>query len=176
MPGTDHGSQRRTSAPRACVKSRAAHFTEAPPKPFEAVVGRLLHTLDQGANQTFGAALDKSPAWVSRIKDPHDPTHIRASEVANVCQALGTVEPVDALFAGVRIGGFEWRMQPVPEISPAEDVRLDSMELAGAAGMYIATLGRALVDGTLSRVERVDLLAHLDNLREQVEALMAGLA
>lgn len=157
------------------VKARAAHFTALAPKPFEATVGRLLVKMDTGSLQVFGNALDKSPAWVSRMKDPGDPTHIRSSEVAKTCQAVASVEPVNELFVGVRINGFEWRMQPVPEVAESEDLRLDSMEMAGAAGAYIATLGRALADGDLDRQERAELADKLAELEEQVAALRAGL-
>lgn len=173
MPRDPHSARPPEASP---VKSRAEHFTACPAKPFEASVGRILHGLDGGANQTFGHALDKSPAWVSRIKDPGDATHIRSSEVAHVCQALGEVTPVNELFRGVRIGGCEWRMQPVPESAASEDLRLDSMQLAGAAGGYVAALGSALADGTLTRMERAELSGRLSVLREQVEALIAGLA
>lgn len=158
------------------IKSIAARFTESPAKPFEAACGAVLFSLDMGANQAFAAALDKSPAWVSRMKDPSDPVHARASDVARACQALGTVRPLDMLFEGVRINGSEWRMQPVPEVAASEDLRLDSMQLAGAAGGYVAALGHALADGTLTRQERSELSGRLEVLREQVEALIAGLA
>lgn len=175
MPGSDHGSQRRTSVVSASVKSRAAHFTECPPKPFEAAVGRILDGLDMGANQAFAAGLGKSPAWVSRVKDPHDPTHIRASEVAHVCQLLGTTEPLDLLFDGRRIGGFERRMGPVPDIAPAEDLRLDAMEAAGSLGTYLAHLGRALVDGHLDGPELADLESLLVDLQEQIGGQLAAI-
>ena len=176
MPNTVHGAQPTRPPEPASVKSRAAHFTACPAKPFEATVGRILFSLDGGANQAFGAALDKSPAWVSRIKDPGDATHIRASDVAHVCQALGEVTPVNELFRGVRIGGSEWRLAPVPETASSEDLRLDSMQLAGAAGGYVAALGHALSDGKLTRGERSELSGRLEVLREQVEQLIAGLA
>lgn len=168
-------SNRAPAGPPRPVKSRAAHFTHCPPKPFEARVGLLLSRMHLGANQAFGAAVDKSPAWVSRVKDPGDPTHIRASDVANVCQALGTVDPINELFRGVRIMGFEWHMQPVPEVAPAGDVELDSMEMMGQAGAFIAALGRALADRELSRAERAELRPLLDELGEQIDALKAGL-
>lgn len=161
--------------PREPMRSRAAHFTECPPKPFESACGAILFALDLGANQVFAAALDKSPAWVSRMKDPRDPMHLRASDVARACQALGTPRPVDQLFEGVRIDGSEWRMQRVPESETSTDIELDSMALAGQAGAYVAALGRALVDGQLSRTERAELRQHLVEVRDQVEALIAGL-
>ncbi len=157
------------------MKSSAAFFTATHPKPFEASVGRILSQLDLGSCQTFGKALDKSPAWVSRMKDPGDPTHIRSSEVALTCQALGSLKPVDELFEDVRINGHRWRMAPMPEVAESEDLRLDSMELAGAAGSYIATLGRALADGHLDRQEAAQLDAQLAEVEEQIASLRAGL-
>lgn len=40
----------------------------------------------------------------------------------------------------------------------------------------VAALGHALADGTLTRQERSELSGRLEVLREQVEALIAGLA
>lgn len=151
-------------------------FTPAPAaKPFEASIGRILFKLDTGANQAFGNALGKSPAWVSRMKDPGDPTHLRASEVARACQSAGTVEPIDDLFNGVRIGGHEWRMQPVPEVVEADDMRLDAMELAGQAGAFIAAVGRALADGSLDRREAAELDQQLAEVEQQVASLRAAM-
>lgn len=175
MPTRHHtGEHARASGP-ASLKTHGPNFTPPPSKPFEASVGRLLFCLDQGANQRFGAALDRCPSWVSRLKDPHDATHIRASDVAHVCQALGEVTPINELFRGVRIGGCEWRMQPVSEAVPADDLRASAFDLAGSAGACVAAIGRALEDGGLDRVERAVLWAQLDDLRVEVEALAAGL-
>lgn len=175
MPTRHHTGEHARASDSAARKTSAPNFTPTPAKPFEATVGRILFSLDQGANQRFGAALDRCPSWVSRLKDPHDATHIRASDVAHVCQALGEVTPVNELFRGVRIGGCEWRMAPVAEAAAPEDVRASAFDLAGSAGACVAALGRALADGEISRVERAVLHAQLDDLRVEVEALSAAL-
>jgi len=175
MPTRHHTGEHARASDSPARKSTGSPFTATPAKPFEATVGRILFGLDQGANQRFGAALDRCPSWVSRLKDPHDATHIRASDVAHVCQALGEVTPINELFRGVRIGGCEWRLQPVSEATPADDLRASAFDLAGSAGACVAALGRALADGEISRVERAVLFAQLDDLRVEVEALAAGL-
>lgn len=164
-------------APQAArpVKGRAAFFTAVVPKPFEATVARLLSRLPAGAGQAFANLLDVSAAWVSRMKDPGDPTHLRASRVADACQALGSLEPVDELFADVRINGHRWRMAPVPEVADSADLIFDSLELAGQAGAYVSAVGRALADGHIDPSEAAELDDKLAELEDQVASLRAGL-
>ena len=155
-------------------KSLASRFTDVHPKPFEASIGRLASKRDCG-HQTLAANLGRSPSSISRLKDPGDQTHLRASEVALACQGVNSVSSVDEIFEGVRIDGSEWHMQRKPESIATEDVQVASMELVAQAGGYMRALVRRLPQG-LDRRERAELRAELRELRQQLDALDAGLA
>jgi len=144
------------------------------PKLFEAALLRQLGR-DGCAQKAFALHMGKSEAWVSRLKDAGDPTHIRASDVVRALQAVGSVEPLNELLRGERIGGRRHRVAPEPDVVPPEDLRLDAMELVGGIGIYIAALGRALADGDLGRGELAELDRHLVELERQVAAQHADI-
>lgn len=175
---TDHAAASRSSS----RKSDEPGFTDPVrfdfadlPKVVEPVLGRLAEKLHRG-HQILAGALGRSASWVSRMKDPTSEQYRVPKELLpQACQAVGSVEPVDELFKGVRIDGSEWRMGRVPESIAAADIQVRSMELAGQAGAYMQALVRRL-HGGLSRRERAELREYLTQLRAQVDALIAGLA
>lgn len=163
----------RTSRPRGSVASEGGLATAS--KAFELALGHELDRLPYGAYQDFADAYGVSHTWVTRMRDPHDTIHVRASDAGRACAVAGSVEPINAVLRRVRIGGRRWHVVPAPEVTATEDLRLDSMELAGQAGAYVAAVGRALADGSLSHRERAELRQHLIEVRDQVEGLIAGL-
>lgn len=154
-------------------KSSGPGFTDAHPKPFEASLGRIASQRECG-HQVLAATLGRSPSSISRMKDPSDPTHLRASEVASACQGVDSVAAVNELFDGVRIQGSEWRMARVAESIASEDVQVASMELVAQAGEYMRALVRRL-DGGLTRRERAELADELKGWRCEMSDLAVAI-
>ena len=163
----------RTGARIPAVESHPGASTMHP-KPFEHSIARHLDRLPYGAYKAFADGLDRSDTWVTRMRDPSDGMHIHASDAARACQLVGTVEPLNATLAGVRIAGRNWHVVPCPEHAAPEDLRLDAAQASASLARTVADLFAALADGRLDASERAEIERDLVSLHEEIGGLLAG--
>lgn len=154
------------------MKSRVA---ELPTKIFEGALCADLERLDYGAYTAFAARMGMSPTWVCRLKDPTDTTHINASLVPRACQAVGSVDAVNVLFAELRIGGRRWHMTPRPEAIESGEILCDVAALSADVSALTSKVASDIAsDGAHSLSELREAEERLRGIEDQVAALLAG--
>lgn len=153
MSVTDHAAKRRTLPGSLAMKS-AGQDSTLESKTFEVAISADLDKLPYGSFKAFGKSLRRSDTWVTRMRDPFDTTHIRASQVGRACQAVGSVAALNEVLAEVRIAGRRWHVVPMPEVVPARELVVEGVTASARVSSLVAELVGALGDGKIDAGER----------------------
>lgn len=143
-------------------------------KVFELALGEQLDHLEYGAYSDFADAYGVSHTWVGRMRDPADTIHVRASDIGRACQAVGSVQPINAALRRWRIGGHLHHVVPLPEVSTSVDLVMDGVTASAQISKAVATLVQALADNRIDGAEKAAIEAALVETHEQILALLAG--